>query len=159
MILLPQYQTVPEGKRTVLRVADIGDSVRSYTFHVAGHLMLRPAPLSLDESDIPYDAPFKPFIERGTTDLSLLRLFSLQLVGGAGGLQDKHGDYLYQDQKLARSVEGGAWGILTVQPADFDPVKAANYLVDASLILRISHVILNRIDRRNSKNIRQVTFL
>ena len=122
---------VPEGKPTVLRVADIGDSVRSYTFHVAGHLMLRPAPLSLDESDIPYDAPFKPFIERGTTDqLSSSRSFSLQLVGGAGGLQDKHGDYLYQDQKLARSVEGGAWGILRVQPADFDPVKAAKYLVD-----------------------------
>ena len=104
---------------------------RSYTFHVAGHLMLRPAPISLDESDIPDDAPFKPFIERGTTDqLSSSRSFSLQLVGGAGGLQDKHGDYLYQDQKLARSVEGGAWGILRVQPADFDPVKAAKYLLD-----------------------------
>jgi hypothetical protein len=122
---------VPEDKPTVLRVADIGDSARSYSFHVAGHLMLRPAPISLDPSDIPDNAPFKPFIERGTTDqLSPSRSYSLELVGGAGGLQDKHGDYLYQDQKLARSVEGGAWGILRVQPSDFDPIKAAKYLLD-----------------------------
>jgi hypothetical protein len=122
---------VPEGKPTVLRVADIGDSARSYSFHVAGHLMLRPAPISLDPADIPADVPFEPFIERGTTDqLSPSRSFSLELVGGAGGLQDKHGDYLYQDQKIARMVEGGAWGILRVQPADFDPIKAAKYLLD-----------------------------
>jgi hypothetical protein len=120
---------VPEGKPTVLRVADVGDSVRGYSFHVAGHLMLRPAPISLDDSDIPYDAPFKPFIERGTADQTTPgRSYSLQLVGGAGGLQDIAGDYLYQDQKLARMVEGGAWGILRVQPADFDPIKAAQYL-------------------------------
>ncbi|HJT83666.1 MAG TPA: hypothetical protein VJ697_04215, partial [Nitrososphaeraceae archaeon] len=113
------------------RVADMGDSARSYSFHVAGHLMLRPAPISLDPTDIPDDAPFDPYIERGTTDqMSPSRSFSLELVGGAGGLQDKHGDYLYQDQKLARSVEGGAWGILRVQPADFDPIKAAKYLLD-----------------------------
>ncbi|HET8794220.1 MAG TPA: hypothetical protein VFM31_10520, partial [Nitrososphaeraceae archaeon] len=122
---------VPEDKPTVLRVADMGDSARSYSFHVAGHLMLRPAPISLDPSDIPDDVPLEPFIERGTTDqLSPSRSFSLELVGGAGGLQDKHGDYLYQDQKLARSVEGGAWGILRVQPSDFDPIKAAKYLLD-----------------------------
>jgi hypothetical protein len=92
--------------------------------------MLRPAPISLDPSDIPPGSSFKPFIERGTTDQTTPgRSYSLQLVGGAGGLQDIAGDYLYQDQKLARSVEGGAWGILRVQP-DIDPLKNTQYLID-----------------------------
>ncbi|HJT85403.1 MAG TPA: hypothetical protein VJ697_13060, partial [Nitrososphaeraceae archaeon] len=121
---------VPEGKPTVLRVADVGDSVRGFSFHVAGHLMLRPAPISLDDSDIPPGTPFKPFIERGTTDQTTPgRSYSLQLVGGAGGLQDIAGDYLLQDQKLARSVEGGAWGILRVQP-NIDPIKNTQNLID-----------------------------
>jgi hypothetical protein len=121
---------VPEGKQTVLRVADVGDSPRGYAFHTAGHLFLRPAPISLAESDIPPDSQFQPFIERGTTQaMSAARSFSLEAVGGAGGLQDKPGDYLYQDQKLAKYVEGGAWGILRVMPYDFDPIYTVKYLI------------------------------
>ncbi|MGD1837792.1 MAG: hypothetical protein ACPKPY_07010, partial [Nitrososphaeraceae archaeon] len=120
---------VPEGKQTVLRVADVGDSPRGFAFHVAGHLFLRPAPISLAETDIPPGTPFQPFIERGTTQaLTPSRSFSLEAVGGAGGLQDKPGDYLYQDQKLQKFVEGGAWGILRVVPEYFDPVYALDYL-------------------------------
>ncbi|MFB5600512.1 MAG: hypothetical protein ACE5SW_09830 [Nitrososphaeraceae archaeon] len=120
----------PVGKPTVLRVADVGDSPRGKVYHLAGHLMERPAPITLAESDIPPDTTFKTYLERGTTDqTSASRSYSLELVGGAGGLQDKIGDYLYQDQKLARYVEGGLWGIMRVMPSDFDPINVIKHLI------------------------------
>lgn len=120
---------VTEGTPLVLRVANVGDSARTFSFHIAGHLFERPGPLTIAESDIPEDATFQPFIERGTAQaMSTGRSITLEAVGGAGGLQDKPGDYVYQDMKLAKYVEGGAWGILRVMPADFDPMKAIKYL-------------------------------
>ncbi|MDR4512225.1 MAG: hypothetical protein MRJ93_11045 [Nitrososphaeraceae archaeon] len=120
---------VTEGTPLVLRVANVGDSPRTFAFHVAGHLFTRPGPITIAESDIPEDATFQPFIERGTAQaMSVGRSITLEAVGGAGGLQDKPGDYVYQDMKLAKYVEGGAWGILRVMPADFDPMKAIKYL-------------------------------
>ncbi|MDR4510595.1 MAG: hypothetical protein MRJ93_02685 [Nitrososphaeraceae archaeon] len=121
----------PVGKPTVIRLADVGDSPRGKVYHLAGHLMERPAPITIAESDIPPHTVFKPYLERGTTDqLSASRSYSLELVGGAGGLQDKIGDYLYQDQKLARYVEGGLWGILRVFPEDFEPIYELNHLIN-----------------------------
>ncbi len=46
------------------------------------------------------------------------RAFSFDLVGGAGGVQGKSGDYLYRDGLLRNQVNAGLWGLLRAEPSD-----------------------------------------
>jgi manganese oxidase len=43
--------------------------------------------------------------------------YVFDLVGGAGGLQKRSGDYLFRDGNLVNQVNAGLWGLLRAQGA------------------------------------------
>lgn len=110
-----------QGENVVLRIADVADKPRGFTLHLGGHLFLMPSPLAYD---LPFgdDASKHGMLGRDSVDLeegitpalNVGKAVDVELVGGAGGPQNKTGDYVYEDMKLTRFVEGGVWGILRV---------------------------------------------
>jgi hypothetical protein len=110
-----------EGTPVAFRVSDVGDKPRGFNLHIPGHLFVRAINTEQDISDIfqlnlakNKETPI--VVEPGATEaLSPGRAHNLVLVGGAGGLQDKPGDYIYQENKLDKYLEAGAWGIFRVE--------------------------------------------
>ncbi len=47
--------------------------------------------------------------------LTVGKALDVELLGGDGGIQNKSGDYLYEDTKPERFVEGGSWIIMRVR--------------------------------------------
>ena len=96
------------GDPVVLRLADVADKPRGFSFHMAGHNFNMTGTLSQDPVN-------RTITMDGVTHaLTVSKAFDLELIGGAGGLQNKTGDYIYQDMKLKKYLEGGTWGILRV---------------------------------------------
>ncbi len=96
------------------RVGQAADKGRAIAFHLAGHQWRR----------------FQNVSASPTTgvngQLSVGKAARYDLIGGAGNTTDSVGDYIYQETKQVRRLEGGLWGIFRVRetPADFErPVQ------------------------------------
>lgn len=118
------------GENVVLRIADVADKPRGFTIHVGGHLLMMPSPLA---HDLPMTDNISKVgvlgrdtvnLEEGVTPaLTVGKAIDVELVGQAGGLQNKTSDYIYKDMKLERFVEGGVWGIIRVNNGTSDNIQ------------------------------------
>ncbi|WP_249038756.1 multicopper oxidase domain-containing protein [Haloterrigena salifodinae] len=91
-----------------IRVNHTADKARGVDFHLASHQWLRHR--NVPESEIiGVSDQFMPGKSRRVDPL-----------GGAGGLVDSVGDHIYQETKMRRRLEAGAWGIFRVGEDDDD---------------------------------------
>jgi FtsP/CotA-like multicopper oxidase with cupredoxin domain len=112
-----------EGTPVVFRVSDVADKPKGFTLHIPGHHFVRAINTETDVSEILgmnlADLNEPIVVEHGATvPLSPGRSTNLVLVGGAGGLQDKPGDYIYQETKIDKFLEAGPWGIFRVEDSN-----------------------------------------
>ncbi|MFD1585809.1 multicopper oxidase domain-containing protein [Halorientalis brevis] len=102
------------GDPVTFRVQKTADKADGLVFHLSDHQWLR-----LDD------------IEESDTigvndDISVTRSDSITPLGGAGGLAESTGDFIYQETRQRRKLEAGYWGIFRVRdrPEEFEtPVQ------------------------------------
>ncbi|MFZ5828078.1 MAG: multicopper oxidase domain-containing protein [Bacillota bacterium] len=99
----PLFLAYP-GDPAVVRFVFPADRARAHTFHIHGHNWLR-SPNDL-HSDV---VPNRGQNTVGTAD-------SFYLIGGAGGLFNFPGDYMYRSGNIRWDIELGMWGIIRVLP-------------------------------------------
>ncbi|WP_254537378.1 multicopper oxidase domain-containing protein [Halomarina litorea] len=96
------------------RVGQAADKGRAIAFHLSGHQWAR------------YQGVAVSADTGVNSQLSVGKAAAYDLVGGAGNTTNSVGDYVYQETKQVRRLEGGLWGIFRVreEPDDFDePVQ------------------------------------
>ncbi|WP_303657489.1 multicopper oxidase domain-containing protein [Halomarina pelagica] len=91
------------GDPVVFRVHKTADKARGLSFHLAAHQWNRFRNVEASE-DIGVDDRFTV----GKAD-------RIEPFGGAGGLAESTGDFVYQELKERRRLEAGAWGIFRVR--------------------------------------------
>ncbi|MFC3476995.1 multicopper oxidase domain-containing protein [Halobacterium litoreum] len=102
------------GDPVAFRVHMTADSSRGLAFHLSGHQWNRKRDILASEK-IGVDDQFVPG-----------RAVRMEPFGGAGGLAESAGDFVYQETKQRRRLEGGLWGLFRVRERldDFDaPVQ------------------------------------
>ncbi|MDQ0218908.1 copper oxidase [Peribacillus cavernae] len=94
------------GEAVVIRLANPSERRRAHTFHLHGHSWkFNPRNLSSRiDSFVGHMVP-------GSTD-------DLLLIGGAGGIFNFPGDYMYRSGNIRWDIEQGMWGIFRVHEKD-----------------------------------------
>ncbi|WLR57010.1 multicopper oxidase domain-containing protein [Mesobacillus subterraneus] len=106
----PLFEAYP-GEAVVIRITTPAERRRSHTFHLHGHYW------KFDSKDL--DSRIQSFLGHmvtGHTD-------DLRLIGGAGGVFNFPGDYLYRSGNIRWDIELGMWGIFRVHkdPKEYLP--------------------------------------
>jgi manganese oxidase len=92
------------GDQIWLRALMGGDRGRAHSFLLHGHEWRR-------NRDDPAST-----LRSAQDGLMPGRAFTFELVGGAGGRQQRHGDYAFRDGNMMGTLNAGLWGILRVFP-------------------------------------------
>lgn len=90
------------GDPVRIRLAQPADKSPGMAFHLAGHLWSR------------YGDAQAKHVTGVTEAITPGIAVDLTLIGGAGGTRQKAGDWIFQELKLVRYLEGGLWGIFRV---------------------------------------------
>jgi len=93
------------GEPATVRLLTPSERRRSHTFHLHGHAWRTDA----------LDVHAPPKSVRGQNIAG--SAFDLSLIGGAGGLRELPGDYMYRSGNIRWDIELGMWGILRVHGA------------------------------------------
>ena len=111
----PVFEAYP-GDPVVIRLANPSERRRAHTFHLHGHSW-KFNPKDVFSTIVSFVGHSVP----GATD-------DLPLIGGAGGICNFPGDYMYRSGNIRWDIEQGMWGILRVhdktQP-QLPPLKTA----------------------------------
>ncbi|WP_078544056.1 multicopper oxidase domain-containing protein [Litchfieldia alkalitelluris] len=97
----PVFEAYP-GEPVTVRLTNPAERRRAHTFHLHGHYW------KSDSRNI--DSRVQSFVSHivaGDTD-------DLPLIGGAGGVLNLPGDYMYRSGNIRWDIEQGMWGILRV---------------------------------------------
>lgn len=105
-----------DPRTPLIRVA-LGEQVR---LHVAGGFGQQPHVFSMDGHRYPFAIDRAQFMNLASRQFAPGVTIDTLLEGGAGGLSDLTGDYLYRDNRNA-FLEAGMWGIMRVSPAQAAP--------------------------------------
>ncbi|WP_026672624.1 multicopper oxidase domain-containing protein [Alkalihalobacterium bogoriense] len=97
----PVFEAYP-GEPTTVRLVVPAERRRTHTFHIHGHYWRR------DREDV--DSKFRSVEGQNIIGHKL----DARLVGGAGGLYNFPGDYMYRSGNIRWDIELGMWGIIRV---------------------------------------------
>ncbi|RFU61745.1 cupredoxin domain-containing protein [Peribacillus glennii] len=97
----PVFEAYP-GDPVTVRLANPSERRRSHTFHIHGH-QWKFNPLDVFSRNV----SFVGHSVAGATD-------DLFLIGGAGGILNFPGDYMYRSGNVRWDIEQGMWGIIRV---------------------------------------------
>lgn len=99
------------GEEVTVRLLTPSERRRSHTFHLHGHNWRK------DKQDV--YAPIRSMKGENITGSKL----DAHLVGGAGGIYNYSGDYMYRSGNIRWDIESGMWGILRVHHDIQDHLK------------------------------------
>lgn len=101
----PLFEAYP-GDSVIVRLTNPSERRRAHTFHLHGHYW------KFDQKDIDSKiGSFVGFLVAGHTD-------DLPLIGGAGGVFQTAGDYMYRSGNITWDIEQGMWGIFRVHECE-----------------------------------------